>query len=315
MVQHVRNIDVALLVHFDVRGHIQHGGDGGSAIAGETGCASARNRDDHAIRCHLPDAMIQFVGDIEIARGVERDAGHTAAEIGIHRPAAVSSKTGNPGSRDCHQDSVGQFGDAGAVELGEVNHTVGIDRQGAGPIERRHGGRRAWSVQIMDSAPDDSGDLARRADLPDSIILLVGDNDVPVRRDGEITRIIKARAKGRSAVADTARASRIFTKGRSSNRGFRSAAGYGRDNSLGVDLADPLVGGIGEIDVSGIDVKMDRLLEIGLSRIARVVKVGQGQKSAGGRTIVAKVSARRNAAGRRAASQGSDHPCLPWRRI
>src|SRR5581483_9366770 len=94
----------------------------------------------------------------------------------------------------------------------------------------------------------DRRDRAAGVDLPDALVVAVGDVDVALGVDGHAVGLVEHRLDGRAAVAVGARRGGPVLQ-RAVGVG-RAAAGERRDRAAAVDLADPLVEGVGDVDVA-----------------------------------------------------------------
>ena len=116
------DVDLARGIHRQPRRQMQVRIGGEPGVAPEArgvDVAVAGERGDDAVGVHLADAVIQRIGDVEVARGIERDA-LRRIQLRVDRGTAVAGETGARIAR--HQ---GQR--AGAIDLEDRIAAAEID--------------------------------------------------------------------------------------------------------------------------------------------------------------------------------------------
>src|SRR5207302_8137933 len=94
----------------------------------------------------------------------------------------------------------------------------------------------------------DGRDRAAGVDLADALVVAVGDVDVALGVDSDAVGLVEHRRGGGAAVAVGTGGGGAVLEG--AGGVGRTAAGERRDDAVGVDLADPLVEGVGDEDVA-----------------------------------------------------------------
>src|SRR5205807_6131653 len=118
----------------------------------------------------------------------------------------------------------------------------------------------------------DGRDRAAGVDLADALVVAVGDVDVALGVDGDAVGLVEHGRGGRAAVPVGA-GGRGAVLQRAVGVG-RAAAGERRDVPAAVDLADPLVEGVGDVDVAvGGEADGPGVVELGGGRRPAVAGV------------------------------------------
>ena len=215
-------------------------GDGRSGIAGKLLDAVARDRGDVSADCiDAADAVVEAVGDVEVAGAVEgKPARH--GEGGGRSSSAVSGASGETGAGDRADDAGGGVDDSDAliVGVGDVEATGAIDGEPGWGVDGGGSGRTVIAGEELQAIAGDGGDAAGGCgQLADAVIAGVGDVEIPGGVEGERGGIPELSGSGRTVVTGVS--------------GAADAGDGGDDAGGGVDLADAVVVGVGDVEVSG----------------------------------------------------------------
>ena len=102
----ISDVEFAPGVEGDVSRSIKLGRSRLPAVPGGATCRRPRYRGDDPRGVDLPDPVVEAVGDVEVARGIEGDAGG-AIQLGCGRGTAVPAKCCRPVARDRGDDPIG----------------------------------------------------------------------------------------------------------------------------------------------------------------------------------------------------------------
>ena len=119
---------VARGVHRHTLGEAQAGGGGGAAVAGEAPGAGARHGgDDPTGPVHPADAVVELIGDVQVARGVHRHIGGDA-QAGAGGRATVPGEARGAGARHGGDDACGGVhpADAAVARIGDEQVARGV---------------------------------------------------------------------------------------------------------------------------------------------------------------------------------------------
>ena len=221
---------------------------------------------------HLAHAIVGGIGDVKISGRVDRDTRRVVELRGGGRAvvAAVASGSAAGHGRDYPRGKV-HFADTIVAGIGDEEVTRGVYGDICGAVEPGGGGLAAVAAIAGNSVAGDGGDHARGGvDFADAVVAGIGDKDIAGGVHGNPLRQIERGGGGRTVVAAVA------------------GAGRGGDQPGGVvDFANPVVRGVGEIQIA-------RRVQ---GNAHRAVHYGGG-----GRTVIAVV------AGRSIAGHGGDDP-------
>ena len=213
-----------------------------SRRAAVTGSPASRHRGDIARGgVHLADAVVERIGDIEIARPVHRYAlGRAEPRRCRCRRAAVAAEAGSPASReggDIARRGI-HLADAVVIRIGDIEVARPVHRHAVGAVELRRCRRGAVAAEAAERpGPRHRGDAARGSvHLADALVVRIGDVEVarPIHRHAHWG--VQPRRCCRAAVAADA--------GNSSSR-------HRGDITRGsIHLADAVVLGIDDVEVT-----------------------------------------------------------------
>ena len=257
------------------------GGAGRAAVTGrvalERGAAGGRrrrlvggvdvagDRPDDPVRRDLADQVVVGVGDEDRPVGLhEHPLG--AVQIGAAGRATVAAEAlglGRPG-HGLDDERVGLQVDrpdhvvrrvAEVQDVVDDHHLLRVLDAGAGGRDVVAGRRR------LEAGPGEGGDRPGRVDPPEAVVLAVGDVDVALRVDGDAVGLVEAGLDGRAAVTAVLGA-RVDAGERIAVGVRRRAPGHRADDALSVDLPDPLVERVGEVEVAaGVKGKSPRVVD------------------------------------------------------
>ena len=145
----------------------------------------------------------------------------------------MSACAGNGSDDSC---GGGDFADAVVAGVGEVEVAVGIERQGRGEVELGGGGERVVTGEAGCGTGDGGNDAGVEVEFADSVVVAVGDVEIVYSVESEALRRVECGGDGGASVAGEA---------------LRSRSGDGGDVADGVDFADDVVRGLGNVEVAG----------------------------------------------------------------
>ena len=266
-------------------------GRGGPGVAGHprvvpvgVGLAVTGDRGDDAVLVDPADAGAALLGDVDVAGRVGGDA-PGPVEVGGAGRAAVAGGVGRDrvlvglgrplGRLDVAGDgrdlAVGaDLADEVVLAVGQVHRAIGHGPDALGHVELGVGGEPAVTAVALGVEvarhPVDGQRRGLEVDLEDHVPAAVADVEHVVGRHehrlGELQDRLLGRAVGPAVLLVT--------------------AGDRRDRAAGgVDLPDPVVEAVGQVDVAlGVDGHAVGLVQLGLGRRAAVAAEGAGRASA-----------------------------------
>ena len=157
-----------------------------------------RNRGDRPRRIHLADAVVDWIGDVDVARPVHRHGrGETETGLGRWPPVPAAGGYSGPRNRRDRPRRI-HFADAVVSGIGDVEVARPVHRHLPGGTEMRLDRRASVPAEAAYSGPRDRGDRPRRIHLADAMGVAIGDVDIarPVHRhaDGAIEMRLDRRA-------------------------------------------------------------------------------------------------------------------------
>ena len=224
----------------------------GPASPAETELPGPSDCGDRPGGIHLADALVEGIGDVEVACPVHRH-GIGAVELRLDRRTLVPAETGLPGPRDRGDRPGGiHLANPVAAGIGDVEIACPVHRHTTGGGELRLGRRTPVPAETALPGPRDRGDRPGGIHLADALVEGIGDVEVarPVHRHA--MGISELRLGRRTPVpAETARA------------GPRDRS----DRPGGIHLADAVVALIGDVEVArpvhrhaigAVELRLDR---------------------------------------------------------
>ena len=182
-----------------------------------------------------PDPVAEGVGDVEVAPDDVHGSG--SVEGGGRRRATIALGTGGAGTGDGGDDPVGPDpADPIVLAVGDVDDSGRVDIDATRLVEPGVDGRAAVPAEAGDGRTGEAGDDPVGVDLPDAVDLRLGDVEHAAGPHGDSAGLRQIGLASRAAVAVAA-----------------SGPGPGdrRDRSGGVDLADPVVVRVGDVEIAG----------------------------------------------------------------
>ena len=206
------------------------------AVPEETRRAGSGDSGDRARRGIDPaDNRAPCIGDVEVARGVQRRAPRVVKLRG-RGPAAVADRAG---SRDGGNDArCGiDLADTVVAAVGDIDVAVGVRRHAAGVAQPRGCRWAAVAAEAERSGSCDGRNDARcGVDLADAVVAAVGDVNVAVRVRGYAPGLVQLRRGCLAAVA-----------GESGRAGSRKG---GNDARRGIDFADAVGVAVSDVNIA-----------------------------------------------------------------
>src|SRR5579884_1463983 len=236
----IDNEDVAVAVERHLFRRVEYRGNGRTAVAGIAACAGAGNggdgsagRIDRAQPAPLP------FENVDGAVGRDLD-GARAEDAGRRGRAAVAAVLADAGPREGLDRAGHQIDDANAVvgDIGDEQPPVcSIERQ---PVRLGQPGARGGTAVAAEPGLAGAGqgrDHPGHIDPADDRVEAVGDIEIAGPADRDAVGFVEARLGRRTAVAGIS---------------LGAVAGDRRDRAGGgIDAADAVVEGVGEIEVAG----------------------------------------------------------------
>src|SRR5262249_44100509 len=191
----------------------------------------------------LANALVVRVGDVQVAIGCDLDAVRPIELRGFGR-AAVAAEAAHAGAGEGVDGAVRLHDADGVVHgVGDVQRAVRRDGDVARRVELRLCRRTAVSRVTRCPGANDGGDIADLVDEPHLMVASIGDVDAVVRIDRDAARrrgrlplrAVELGLYGRTAVACAAR---------------HAGAGDGVDDAVRLELAQPVIGLVGDDDVA-----------------------------------------------------------------
>jgi hypothetical protein len=177
MVEAVADVDVAGGIDCHPSRVVELGG--GAGAVGEPTDAGTGEGGDDAGGCDFADAIVDLVGDVEVAASVNSDRVR-AVELG--GGAGAVGEPGDAGPGEGGDDAGGcDFADGMVVGVGDVDVAGCIDGD---PVRAVELGAGAGAVGWPGGAgPGEGGDVAGGCDFADAVIALVANVEVAVSID------------------------------------------------------------------------------------------------------------------------------------
>ena len=171
-------------IHPDARGIIQARAQRLAVATGEARVARAGDGGDGAVGRDLADALILIIGDINIARSVER---HAAREVELRAGGGAIGEAGGAVARDGAHDVVGaDDADAVVARIRDVDPAAGVDGEAIGAAEARRG---ACAVDVGRAVvAGEARDGVIGVELVDAAV--AGEIHAVVGADGEAARVV-----------------------------------------------------------------------------------------------------------------------------
>ena len=231
----IGDVQVAGAVQRHADGVGQSRRNGRAAIpSSEAETPGSCHRGDHSRSVHLADAVVERIGDVQVARSVHR---HASGLVQLRRRsrAAVPAAAVSPISRDRgdHSRSV-HLADAVVVPIGDVQVAQTVRRHAGGAVQLRRNGRAAVPAEAARPVARHRGDHPRSVHLADAVVARIGDVQVARAVQRHATGSVQLRRHSRAAVP--AEAERL--------------ARHRGDHPRGVHLADAAVAIIGDVQVA-----------------------------------------------------------------
>src|SRR5262249_14270187 len=149
----------------------------------------------------LADAFVVGIADVDVAGGVQRHP-VGVADVGRRGLPAVAVVADGAGAGDGGDDAVGfDCANAVVVPVGDEYLVLGVDGQGGGIVQLGGGGGAAVAAEAGSAGAGDGDDDAVGLDLADTLVVLVGEEDVAVAVEGHAPRLAQHRGGGRAVVA------------------------------------------------------------------------------------------------------------------
>jgi hypothetical protein len=208
---------------------------GRAAVTGVAGGSRAGERGDVAGAVDAADPVAEFLADIDVADRVD-DHAPGVVELGLGGRAAVACRAGRPRPRHGVDDPAGvDAADPVIVAVGHEDGAVtGAPHGGRGVEHGQVGPAAVTGVTRLAVAGHHAEDTFGR-DAAHPVVPAVAEVDRPVGRGDDRLGVLHLRLDGRGA----------------DPRFPGSAdAGHGGDGPGGVDLADAVVGAVGDVDVA-----------------------------------------------------------------
>ena len=177
-VAQVGDVEAAAPIQCDVGREEQGRAGCGGAIAGEARVSVGREGADGAVRRHLADPVVERVGDVEVACGIDRHA-LRPVQLGVDGRRAVAAVSGQAGARHRRDGAIGRDpADHVVARVGDVQVARGVEGQAGRPVELRGRGGAAVARISGHSCSREGADGAVRGDLADPVGVAVGHVDV-----------------------------------------------------------------------------------------------------------------------------------------
>ncbi|MNS29471.1 hypothetical protein D3C72_614720 [compost metagenome] len=286
---------------------------GGSGALGEARRAAARQRGDGAVGGDLADAVVVGVGHVEGAGGVGDD-GARVVELGARgRAVGVAGRARARHRRDgaVRRDAA----DAVVVVVRDQQRARGLPEDAVGAAQHRHGLAAVFEARHAGAGVGADGAVGRH--LADHVVVGVGDVEVARGVEAGATRRHEhghgGRAVGQAGEAVAGQGGhhaggghlahalvgavrhdqlasgvhgdavgRVEERGGAGAVGVAVAAGDRADDARGRDLADAVVGALGDVEVArGIHRQGARVVELG-DRAGAVGGAGRARAGQGG---------------------------------
>ena len=208
----IADVNVFRPVHRHAAGKAEMRRSRRAAVAAEAAVRPPRRRGDIARGgVHLADAVVERIGDIEIARPVHRYAlGRAEPRRCRCRRAAVAADAGSPASReggDIPRGSI-HLADAVVIRIGDIEVARPIHRQAVGAVELRRCRRGAVAAEAGNSSSRHRGDITRGSShLADAVVGGIGDVEVarPVQRHAPGSAQLRRRCRAPVAYVQISR--------------------------------------------------------------------------------------------------------------
>lgn len=219
-------------------------GLGGETVQ-ESGRPGAREGGDFAGGVELADTVVGSVGDIEVSEAVEDHARRGLEASERNDVIGEASEEADPGvGRDASLEV--DPADTVVSAIRDVEEAIWIDGDRGRPVEA---GIDPRGIDVIGSRTSgEGGDISGGVDLSDEVEAVISDKDLTREVDREVVRVVEGSGSRRAI-------------------GLPGSPGAceGGDVALGVDLADTVIGGICDVEISrGGDGKTARIAEEGL---------------------------------------------------
>ena len=149
---------------------------------------------------HLADAVVDLVADVDVPGGIHDDLPRDV-ELRRGRLSAVAREPGRARAGDGRDVPADDLPDTVVERVGDVDRSLRVDGDAAGSVQLRGGGLPAVARVSSGTRPRDRRDDPA-AHLPDSVVVRVGDVQVPWRVDGDAARVVELRRSRLSAVPE-----------------------------------------------------------------------------------------------------------------
>ena len=207
-----------------------------TAIPSEAMAPRARRCGDRASGIDLEDAVIAGISDIEVAGAVVHHHVNGEVELCLGCPPADSpGPLGLRARRRGDRPAGVDLADTVVAGIGEVEVPGAVQPHADGIVELRRGCRPAVPAGALSPRARYRGDRPAGIDFADALVAGIG--------DVEVARAVQRRASGEVELRRGCRPAVPAEAGgpRSRHRG---------DRPIGIDPADALVAGIGDVEVS-----------------------------------------------------------------
>jgi len=181
--------------------------------------------------------VVVSVGQVEVIVAIESET-CGGVDIGSRGLSGVSREAFSACSGNCGNDLGGRVDAADTVVggIGEVEIVCDVERQRGGQVElgRRGSGGVAGEACVA-RAGDGGDDLGCRIDATDALVVSIGYVEIASCIESEALGRVQGRSGGEAVVSGEA---------------LCAGSGDGGDVACGVDLADDVICGFGQVEVS-----------------------------------------------------------------
>ena len=196
----IGDVQVARTVRRHNCGEVQLRRHGCAAVPVVAARPVSRYRGDHPRSIHLADAVVGTIGDVQVARAVQR---HVGGEVQLRRRglAAVPAVAGRPVSR--HRGDIPRrvhLADAVVVSIGDVQVARAVQRHACGGVQLRRHGCAAVPVVAAHPVSRHRGDIPRGVHLADAVVGPIGDVQVARAVQRHACGVAQLRRHGCAAV-------------------------------------------------------------------------------------------------------------------
>lgn len=255
------DVEVAAAIHRHAIWVVELGAGSEAAVAAVADCTIAGDSGDGTAAIHLADAVVEGVGDIEVAAVVHGHA-RRSIQLGAGGGAAVATIAARTIAGDGADGAAAIYlANAVVKAVSNVEVAAAVHGHAYRVSKLGVGGGAAVAALAARTIAGDGVDGAAAIHLANAVVIAVGDVEVAAVVHGHAPRDIKLGVRGGAAVPTSA---------------ARTVASDGEDGAGAVYLADAVVKGVGNVEVT-------TAIYHNISRI--------GEVGAGGRDAVSETSA------------------------